>query len=106
MRKHKYGAKGCVVDGIKFPSIKEGRRYRELKVLQAGGLITELQLQPSFRLIVEGKLICIYRPDFRYLTAESPKPVIEDVKGYRTRDYIIKAKLFQALYPEFRFIET
>ena len=101
---NKYSAIKTTVDGIEFHSKKEARRYSELMLMQKGGLISELELQPSYRLEVNGKLVCKYVADFRYKV--SGGQVVEDVKGVRTRAYRIKAKLFQALYPSLIFTET
>jgi hypothetical protein len=48
---HKYRAISETVDGHKFPSKAEARRYRELKLLQAAGKIRGLELQPVFKLV-------------------------------------------------------
>ncbi len=103
--KQKYGAKRVEVDGIKFHSKKEAERYRHLRLLERAGEISGLQLQPRFELRVLDERICFYVADFRYLDAASRSQVVEDVKGYRTPEYKLKAKLFRALYPEFVFVE-
>ena len=94
----KYGNRKVVVDGIAFDSVKEARRYGELKLLERAGKIFNLQRQVSFVLIPkqvrDGKLVerpVIYRADFVYM--EDDKEVVEDVKGVRTKEYIIKRKL-------------
>ena len=101
----KYGNIKTVIDGIKFDSKAEATRYCELKLLDRAGEITELQLQPSFELVpktaTENRVI--YKADFSY--KENGKTVVEDVKGYRTRDYNIKRKLFKWLYPHIDFRE-
>lgn len=104
MRPHKYGAKSCVIDNHKFPSLSEGRRYSELKILERAGKIRNLELQVRFPLRVEGKLICTAVWDFKYF--EGNNTVIEERKGFRTAVYKIKRKLFEALYPGHTFIET
>ena len=95
-KKHKYNAKSCVIDGIRFDSLKEGRRYTELKLLEHAGIITELSLQPSFKLQVNGVLICKYIGDFKYL--ENGELIIEDVKGVKTREFRLKQKLMKAIH--------
>lgn len=92
----KYKAKKTVVDGIVFHSGKEAKRYQELKILLVYKKIYDLKLQPRFPLVVEGEKICTYVADFMY--NEDGQIVIEDVKGVRTREYIIKKKLFEVLY--------
>ena len=84
MSKHKYNAKPTVVDGIRFHSRKEARRYQELKLLEKAGEISHLTLQPEFCLHApdQDKPIGRYIADFEYL--ERGETVIEDVKGMDT----------------------
>lgn len=93
----KFNAKPTHVDGIRFASKREAQRFSELKNLERAGIITHLELQPRFPLIVGGKVVCTYIGDFRYL--ENGKSVTEDVKGFKTGEYIIKRKLLMALNP-------
>ena len=106
----KYGSKKVTYDGIVFDSKKEARRYCELKLLERAGKIKNLELQKAFELIpaqrehdaigkrggiIKGKVIensVKYVADFVY-TDENGKTVVEDTKGFRTKDYIIKRKL-------------
>ena len=99
-------------DGVQHDSKKEARRWCELKLLQKAGKISELQRQVEFELIpaqyetyeryskkgekladgmrtVERK--CCYIADFVY--TENGQRVVEDTKGVKTKDYIIKRKL-------------
>jgi Protein of unknown function (DUF1064). len=93
----KYSAKPTIVDGIRFASKAESRRYGELKTLERAGVISHLELQPRFPLIVNGTVVCTYIGDFRYL--ENGKSVTEDVKGVKTDAYSIKRKLLFATHP-------
>lgn len=94
----KYGAKRTEVDGTWFASRREAERYKELRLLEAGGVISELELQPRFPLTVNGKKICVYVADFRYLDNETGEVTIEDVKGVRTDVFKLKAKLLDAVH--------
>lgn len=94
--RNKYRAKRTTLDGITFDSKREAIRYAALKMEQVAGRITHLALQPSFDLKVNGELICRYRGDFIYF--RDGKRILEDVKGVKTRDYIIKKKLMRAIY--------
>lgn len=115
MRKHhaksKYNARKVTIDGITFASAKEGRRYKELKLLERAGVIDNLKLQTKFLLIpsqydtvtINGKeksrcveRACVYIADFTYL--ENGALVVEDSKGYRTDEYRIKRKLMLERY--------
>lgn len=105
----KYRNKKVEVDGILFDSRKEARRYQELRLLEKAGAIRNLERQVKFVLIPAqyevkgytktGKPIprcfereCAYVADFVY---QDEKGVfhVEDTKGFRTKDYIIKRKL-------------
>lgn len=94
----KYGNRKIIRDGIEFDSIKECQRYCELKLMQRAGVITDLQTQVSFELIpsqrVDGKVVeraVNYIADFVY--QQNGLKVVEDTKGYKTPEYIIKRKL-------------
>ena len=118
MIKRKYNNKKIIVDGIKFDSKKEAKRYKELKTLERAGIIQDLQRQVKYVLIPaqyepsgeiytkgkekgkpkKGKLIereCAYYADFVY--TKNGKTVVEDVKGYRDGQaynlFTIKRKL-------------
>lgn len=93
----KFKNKWEVVDGIKFRSKREARRYSELKLLLAAGAIERLELQPRYPMKIDGILICTYVADFRYITP-GQGTTVEDVKGMRTYVYTIKKKLMKALY--------
>jgi Xaa-Pro aminopeptidase len=95
-RRSKYGAKKTVVDGIKFDSIRESKRFQELALLQKAGLISELKLQQSFDLVVNGMKVCRYVADFVY--TEKNRQIVEDVKGVKTPSYNLKKKLMLACH--------
>src|SRR5205085_9305605 len=98
----KYGNRKVEVDGITFHTAKEAERYVELKLLERAGEIFALNLQPRYPLVVNGVKVCTYVADFVYcIPADQgarPTRVVEDVKGYKTPEYKLKAKLFQALH--------
>lgn len=96
----KYRNVPTVVDGITFSSRKEAKRYGELKMLERAKQISCLELQPRYPLAVNGKKVCTYVGDFAFNELHSGKKVCVDTKGFKTKDYIIKRKLFMALYPE------
>ena len=102
MRYSKYKAVKMIIDGVTFDSGLEAARYGQLKLLADAGAIKNLQLQPKFRLMdsykYDGKTIRAidYIADFMY--EEDDKRIVEDVKGIRTKDYIIKSKLFIKKY--------
>lgn len=96
--KSKYRSQRTEVDGIKFASKKEANRYAELKMLERAGKISGLVLQRTFKLIVYGHTVGSYRCDFVYYDEGKKDQVVEDVKGVRTREYLIKKNLMLACY--------
>lgn len=105
-RPNKYGARAVLVNGIRFHSVKEAERYRQLAFLEKAHYIGELKLQPKFAIDVNNKLICHYIADFSYFDRTQEVTIVEDVKGYRTDVYKLKKKLFLALYPQYQFVES
>jgi len=93
----KYGNRPTIVDGIRFHSKKEAKRYIELKLLESTGLIENLILQKRFPILINGVKICTYVADFVYYDVEQDRFIVEDVKGYRTAEYEIKKGLMLAI---------
>lgn len=93
-------------DLVKFDSRKEARRFDELRMLQKAGAIRDLELQKRYRLIPtqrdkNGKVVersCDYVADFVYIDTTTGNLVVEDTKGFKTKDYIIKRKLMLERY--------
>ena len=95
----KYGnIKTITSDGITHDSIKETNRWCELKLLERTGKIRLLQRQVKYHLIPkqEGEREVCYIADVVY--QEDGKLVVEDVKGKRTKEYIIKRKLMKWIH--------
>ena len=94
----KYGAKRTEVDGVVFDSRGEARRYRDLTLAQAAGVIAGLELQVKYPLVVNGVKIADYVADFRY--QENGQTVVEDFKSPATITpvYRLKRKLMKALH--------
>jgi len=92
----KYRAVKTVVDGIEFASKKEAARYGQLKLLAKQNEIQNLELQPKFPIFINGKRVFEYRADFAYF--DGKRRVVEDVKGYKTQVYKLKAKAAEAYY--------
>lgn len=98
--RHKYGAKPTTVDGIRFASKFESERYGYLKSLERAGVVRSLQLQPRYKLAVNGVLICTYVADFSYEREKQDgtwEPIVEDAKGVETPEFKLKKKLMQAV---------
>ena len=103
--KPKYRARPTTIDGHRFPSQLEAKRYMQLKLLKQAGKIKDFSLQPSFPLVDafkrNGKVVraITYVADFR-VEHLSGKIVIEDCKGYETPVFKLKKKLFWIRYPD------
>ena len=105
----KYKNKKVVLDGKTFASNREAKRFQKLRLLEQAGAICDLQTQVKFVLIPaqrepdtqgprggirRGRLIereCAYIADFCYRDENGFH--VEDSKGCRTKDYVIKRKL-------------
>lgn len=88
----KYHNKKCLVNGIKFDSLKEAKRYISLYYREKAGEIFKLQLQVSIPVIINKKKLCTYIADFVYYTRQGAM-VVEDAKGMKTPVYNLKKKL-------------
>ncbi len=97
-RPPKYGNKKILADGIRFDSEKEWLRYTQLSLALKSGLIKKLEVHPKFELAVNGEKVCTYVADFAYEVLACSQKVVEDTKGVRTKDYIIKKKLMKAVH--------
>ncbi|MFY2995884.1 DUF1064 domain-containing protein [Achromobacter xylosoxidans] len=94
----KYRNQKTTLDGIAFDSKREATRYSQLRLLERAGQIRDLSLQPKFTLVdsqrrADGKAErpVVYIADFMYF--EGDTCVVEDAKGMKTPEYIIKRKL-------------
>jgi hypothetical protein len=92
-KKSKYSNVKVVVDNITFDSIREAERYKVLKMLLAGGAISDLRLQVCYELNPGGTHSLKYIADFVY--KEGDVEVVEDSKGARTAVYKKKARLMK-----------
>lgn len=105
----KYGAKKTEIDGIKFDSKLEANRYMQLKFLEEVGKIKELRLQQEFELQPkfkdkEGKTIRAinYIADFTYYN-DKGEFIVEDTKGFETKEFKLKQKMLLYKYPDINF---
>lgn len=80
-KQNKYGNQKVTIDGIKRDSLAESNRLEQLKILQRAGAIKNLQFQVPYVLIEKQQADGTY------------KHIVEDCKGRKTKDYIIKRKL-------------
>lgn len=113
----KYGNyKTRTSDGIVHDSQAEAMRWSQLCLMNRAGSIKDLRRQVDYELLPAqrerstevyragprkgepkpGKVIekrVVYRADFVYTDTTTGETVVEDVKGMKTKDYIIKRKL-------------
>jgi hypothetical protein len=104
----KYGNRRIVIDGEKFDSLAEARRWNELLLLQRAGKISGLLRQVPYELVPAiprvrnkpGQRAVTYVADFVYIDGpDCVGPlVVEDVKGVRTEVYRLKAKLMRSVH--------
>ena len=108
-------------DGIVHDSKREASRWTKLKLLEKAGITSDLQRQVKFDLLPtqyeectevykrgknkgklkQGKVIELgvsYVADFVYIDNATNKMVVEDAKGVRTKDYILKRKMMLYFY--------
>ncbi len=100
----KYKNQPTALEGIIFASKKEANRFSELRLLEKAGLISMLERQPRFPVVINEKLVCTYIADFSYVDNFN-RTIVEDVKGFKTPVYKLKKKLVEARYPHIRIIE-
>ena len=118
----KYGSRKITRDGMTFDSLKEYRRFCELRLLEKAGQVKDLQRQVKFVLIPQQKETVVryskktgkrLQDDYRVIEREVAfiadfvykipvdstddvilwRTVVEDTKGFRTADYILKRKM-------------
>lgn len=105
----KYNARPVEIDGHKFPSTREGERYRQLKFLQEQGLIRGLTLQPKFPIVINGEPVrypptprnkagraMVYTADFSFYEGSTRRVI--DVKGVDTKDGRVRRILAEHIY--------
>lgn len=91
---HKFHAQRTEYDGIRFDSKKEAQYYSQLKLRQKAGDVVFFLRQVPFDLPGGVK----YRVDFQVFLQDGTVEFV-DVKGMETKDFILKKKQVEALYP-------
>jgi hypothetical protein len=98
LKRPKYGNRITYVDGIKFHSAGEAKRYQDLKLLEREGVIRGLELQQKFVFRHNGVRIGSFTADFTYDDVKTGRYVVEDFKGRRTQQYQLRKRLMMAFY--------
>ena len=107
--KNKFNAVKKTIDGIKFDSTRESKRYEELRLAERAGRIKDLEVQPVFILVKSVKFkgdkkttpAMRYTADFRYYDIEKDEVVVEDVKSKATAkltDYRMRRHMMLAFH--------
>lgn len=98
--RRKYRNVPTVVDGLRFDSRAEAKRWGELQWMEKAGHIADLNRQVRFELVPSTERpsggierACVYVADFIYTDNKTGRRVVEDVKGAVTKEYSIKRKL-------------
>jgi len=93
-------------DNFIYDSKTEMERGIQLQLLERGKVISGLQRQVTFPLILQsdptvkimaGEKISVYTPDFVYFDEDGTR-VVEDVKGYAFEGAKIRIRVFEAFY--------
>jgi len=115
-KRSKYRNVPIEIDGIRFDSKREAERWCQLKVRERAGEISHLERQPVFKLAIGDRPVLIrskgypngrqakYVADFAYFDGENR--VVEDAKGHRTRDFILKKAIVEAMFPAVKIVEV
>jgi hypothetical protein len=113
-KRSKYGNVKVTINGITFDSGKEADRYLVLKAKEAAGEISHLELQPKFKLLINGSALkyesgrqAVYIADFAYFDPSAGKRIVEDVKSPATKTpvYKLKKALVEAIFPAVKIVE-
>lgn len=120
-KRHKYGAVRTYCKlGHGHPSKAEAMHCWTLQAQINTNVIKDLEYEKKYELVFNGKLIGVHRPDFTYkrpiriliptsrdgfvsTTTDSFKICVDEVKGFKTADWILKSKLFVVLYPDIEY---
>ncbi len=104
MKRSKYNAQPQVVDGVKFDSGREAKRWQELKLLERAGRISKLERQVTYILAPSVKILGEKRArpalrlkiDFRYV--EDGQTIADDAKGYSDTAFRIRQHLMKSVH--------
>ncbi len=107
--------KTACANGHTHASMAEAKRCGDLHLLQRGGVICGLQVEPQLWFEIDGREVKLengrragYRADFAYI--EAGTKVIEEVKPARkqarSRDYALRVAIAKALHPTLEFREV
>jgi len=108
----KYRAKKSVCgQGHQHDSKREAKHCDVLHLELRAGLIADLELQPQFWFIIDGKQVkhgngrrVGYQADFAY--TRDGRKCVDDAKGFTVRDWPLRRAIFLALFPDIQLREV
>lgn len=102
--KHKYNARRSKCNlGHNHPSMLEGQYCNQLQMLLKAKEIIGFEYARKYELRVNGNLVASHKPDFTVFTLDG-RTEVHETKGMITHDFILRKNLFEALYPEIKYI--
>lgn len=82
--------------GRSFGSGLERARFKQLELLERGGVIRDLKCQVQVHL---SRARILYKPDFSYFDVALDQIVYEETKGFETAVWAIKKRLWRYYGP-------
>lgn len=102
--RHKYNAKRSKCNlGHSHPSMLECRYCNQLQMLQKAKAIHSFEYAKRYELKVNGKVIGFHKPDFTIIK-NNGEVECHETKGVLTSDFMLRKKLFEAVYPDIKYI--
>jgi hypothetical protein len=99
-KKTKYGNKKCrCISNHQHDSRGEVSYCDRLRYEKLAGEIRDYQVQKKYPLFVEGMRLCNHIVDF-LVTEKDGTVAVHEYKGFATRDWRLKMKLFKTCYPD------
>lgn len=95
-KKHKYGAEKTSHAGYSFASKGEARLFDELKLREAAGEISDIQVQDTFYLTAAR---IKYIADYSYTDCATGQRIAAEYKGFETPEWRIKRRLWEHYGP-------
>lgn len=97
----KWKNKRVFYDGYWFDSLAERNRYCELRLLEKGGLISQIEVHKIFTFQFNGFRLWTYESDFTYINCKTREYIVEDVKNpanAKSRDFVHNCLMMKACF--------
>ena len=103
-KKNKYNANSCrCINDHSHDSRDEARYCEQMHIEMKAGHYKSIDRARQFELRVNDNRICLHQPDWFVVYPDGSEGIVE-YKGFATREWDIKRKLFEALYPELTYV--